>query len=76
MLLQDQPQLIVCFHDHFDAASGGTSDMALRGLLWQVPVWLVPGEDPAIGRWLSLDLFPRWRASRARLELNTLAQPQ
>ena len=31
--------------------------MALRGLLRGVPVWLVPGEDPAVGRWLSLDLF-------------------
>jgi hypothetical protein len=76
MLLQDQPQLIICFHDYFDAASGGTSDMALRGLLRQVPVWLVPGEDPAIGHWLSLDLFPRQRTSRARRELDTLARPQ
>ena len=73
MLLQDQPQLIICFHGQFDAASGGTSDMALRGLLRQVPVWLVPGEDPAIGRWLSLGLFPRQRASRIRRELDTLA---
>jgi len=66
MLLQDRPQLIVSFHDRFDPARGGTSDMALRGLLRQVPVWLVPGEDPAVGRWLSLDKFLRQRASRAR----------
>jgi hypothetical protein len=38
MLLQDQPGLIICFHDHFDPASGGTSDMALRGLLCGIPV--------------------------------------
>ncbi len=50
--------------------------MALRGLLWQVPVWLVPGEDPSAGRWLSLDLFPRPRVSRARRELDTLSQPR
>jgi hypothetical protein len=74
MLLQDQPQLIICFHDYFDAASGGTSDMALRGLLRQVPVWLVAGEDPAVGRWLSLDLFPRQRVSRVRGELDTVAR--
>jgi len=74
MLVQDRPQLIICFHHHFDPASGGTSDMALRGLLRDVPVWLVPGEDPATGRWLSLDLFPRPRASRARRELGTLAR--
>jgi YspA, cpYpsA-related SLOG family len=75
MLLQDRPQLIICFHDQFDPASGGTSDMALRGLLREVPVWLVPGEDPAVGRWLSLDLFPRQRASRARRELDAFPQP-
>ena len=74
MLLQDRPQLIACFHDRFDPATGGTSDMALRGVLRQVPVWLVPGEDSAVGRWLSLDEFPRWRASRARRELGTFAQ--
>jgi hypothetical protein len=71
MLLQDRPRLIVCFHDQFDPASGGTSDMALRGLIRQVPVWLVPGEDPTVGRWLSLELFPRQRASRTRRELDT-----
>jgi hypothetical protein len=75
MLLQDQPQLIICFHGHFDPTSGGTSDMALRGLLRQVPVWLVPGEDPDTGRWLALDLFPHQRASRARRELDAFAQP-
>ena len=71
MLLQDRPRLIVCFHDQFDPASGGASDMALRGLIRQVPVWLVSGEDPAVGRWLSLELFRRQRASRTRGELDT-----
>jgi hypothetical protein len=74
MLLQERPSLIICFHDHFDPASGGTSDMALRGLLWDVPVWLVPSEDAAAGRWLSLDLFPQPRATRARRELVAFAQ--
>jgi hypothetical protein len=74
MLLQDRPRLIIGFHDHFDAAAGGTSDMALRGLLRGVPVWLVPGENPAVGRWLSLDLFPHQRASRARRELDAFTQ--
>jgi hypothetical protein len=50
--------------------------MALRGLLRDVPVWLVPGEDPATGRWLSLDLFPRPRASRARRELEAFVRPR
>jgi hypothetical protein len=75
MLLQDRPRLIICFHDHLDPASGETSDMALRGLLRDVPVWLVPCEDPAVGRWLSLDLFPHQRASRIRRELDAAALP-
>ena len=32
--------------------------MALRGLLHEVLARLVPGQDPAVGRWLSLELFP------------------
>lgn len=32
-MLAENPRLIVAFHDHFDPASGGTSDMCLRGLL-------------------------------------------
>jgi hypothetical protein len=75
MLLQERPRLIICFHDHFDPATGETSDMALRGLLHDVPAWLVPGEEPAVGRWVSLDLFPRRRAARARRELDAVAQP-
>jgi hypothetical protein len=76
MLLWDQPQLIICFHEHFDPTSGGTSDMALRGLLRGVPVWLMPGENPAVGQWLSLDLFPRQRISRVREELDTVNRPR
>jgi hypothetical protein len=72
MLLQGRPGLIICFHHDFDPASGGTSDMALRGLLREVSVWLVPGEDPDIGRWLSLDMFPHHRASRLRRELDAV----
>lgn len=48
---------IITCHDHFDPASGRTSDMALRGLLRGVPAWLVPGENPNVERWLSLDIF-------------------
>ncbi|MBV9023885.1 MAG: DUF2493 domain-containing protein [Streptomycetaceae bacterium] len=69
MLLQERPRLIVAFHDHFDGKSGGTSDMCLRGLLKNVPVWLVPGEDPGSGRWLRLGAFPQPRADRVRREL-------
>jgi hypothetical protein len=68
-MLQDRPQLIIAFHDHFAPTSGGTSDMALRGLLREVPVWLVPGVDHLVGRWLTLDLFPRRRVDRVRNEL-------
>jgi hypothetical protein len=70
MLLQDRPSLIIAFHDHFDPGSGGTSDMCLRGLLREVPAWLVPGEDPGIGRWLTLSLFLHKRVTRVRRELD------
>lgn len=69
-MLAERPRLIVAFHDHFDPASGGTSDMCLRGLLREVPVWLVPGQDADVGRWLQLGLFPRGRAERVRRELD------
>jgi hypothetical protein len=63
------PRLVVAFHDHFDPGSGGTSDMCLRGLLKDVPVWLVRGEDPQTGFWLRLNAFPEKRADRVRREL-------
>ena len=69
MLLEEHPQLIVAFHDALDPAKGGTSAMCLRGVVAQVPVWLVPGEDPRAGRWLSLDFFPGKRADRVGREL-------
>jgi len=69
MLLEEHPRLIIAFHDHFDPGSGGTSDMCLRGLLKDVPVWLVPGEDPGTGRWLRLENFPQTRTDRVRREL-------
>lgn len=69
MLLQERPGLIIALHDHFATATGGTSDMALRGLLRDVRVWLVPGEDYRVGRWLNLAAFPRKRVERVRSEL-------
>jgi len=71
MLLDEHPQLIIAFHDHFSSASGGTSDMCLRGLLQQVPVWLVPGQDVEIGSWLRLGMFPVGRQQRVRTELGS-----
>ena len=67
-------KLVICFHDYSDPASGGTSDMALRGLLRDVPVWLVPSLDPAFGQWLSMDLFPQQRVSRIRRELDAVSR--
>jgi putative NIF3 family GTP cyclohydrolase 1 type 2 len=75
MLVQDRPELIIACHDHFDPASGGTSDMVLRGLLREVPVWLVPGEDPDVGRWMTLKVFPQQRLNRVRRDLDA-ADPQ
>ncbi|MFF4305525.1 SLOG family protein [Streptomyces sp. NPDC001601] len=69
MLLEENPRLVIAFHDHFSPASGGTSDMCLRGLLQQVPVWLVPGEDVRRGMWLGPGMFPDSQRRRVRSEL-------
>ncbi|MFI1989091.1 SLOG family protein [Actinoplanes sp. NPDC020271] len=69
MLLGERPQLIVAFHNAFDPARGGTSDMCLKGVLCAVPVWLVPGADLRAGRWLSAKTFPRGRVGRVDREL-------
>jgi hypothetical protein len=61
MLLDEQPRLIVAFPDHFAPGSGGTSDMCPRGLLRQVPVWLVRGDSVQVGAWLQLG---SWRIRR------------
>ena len=69
MLLQEQPELVIAFHHRFDAQHGGTSDMCLKALLVDLPVWLVSGPDPAIGCWLRLDQFPGRQITRARHDL-------
>ena len=43
--------------------------MCLCGLLEQVPVWLVPGEDVQRSVWLTLSRFPGGRARQVRNEL-------
>ncbi|WP_329431004.1 DUF2493 domain-containing protein (plasmid) [Streptosporangium sp. NBC_01495] len=74
-MLEERPQLIVACHNAFDPASGGTSDMALRGVLAGVPTWLVSGPDPSRGRWVSLQEFPQKRAARLRSQLQHLLSP-
>ncbi|AWN29961.1 hypothetical protein [Streptomyces sp. NEAU-S7GS2] len=69
MLLQERPELVIAFHDHFDPARGGTSDMYLRALLSDVPAWLVPGPNLRVGAWLKPGVFPDSRARRVRSEL-------
>ncbi|KAF5990819.1 hypothetical protein [Streptomyces sp. WAC00263] len=71
MLLEENPRLVIASHDHFSPGSGGMSDMCLRGLIKQVPVWLVPGEDVQKGMWLRLGMFPQDRQRRVRRELET-----
>ncbi|MEU3283378.1 hypothetical protein, partial [Streptomyces antibioticus] len=69
MLLEEHPRLVIAFHDHFAPGSGGTSDMCLRGLVRQVPVWLAPGEEVRKGMRLRLGMFPQGRQQRVRREL-------
>ncbi|MEV3972817.1 SLOG family protein [Streptomyces sp. NPDC050698] len=74
MLLQERPELVIAFHDHFDPAGGGTSDMCLRALLSEVPVWLVPGNDVGAGGWLGLEIFPTGGHDACRLSLTPRAE--
>ncbi|MFJ6897433.1 hypothetical protein [Streptomyces hokutonensis] len=69
-MLTEKPRLIVAFHGRFAPEVGGTSDMCLRGLLTGVPVWLVPGQSLAVGRWLRLEEFPQRRSGRVLRELD------
>ncbi|MFB6753597.1 hypothetical protein ACFCX6_22065 [Streptomyces sp. NPDC056353] len=70
MLLHERPGLVIAFHDHFNSRGGGTSDMCLRALLDEVPVWLVSGNDVERGTWLGLEIFPRGRVRRIQAELD------
>jgi hypothetical protein len=69
MLLNEHPQLIIAFHEDLMLASGGTSDMCLRGLVRNLPVWHIPGKDVTVGQWLRIELFPPARIARVQREL-------
>lgn len=74
MLLQEHPQLIIAFHSHLSFDSGGTSDMCLRGVMGDVPAWLVIGPDPDAGRWLLPEDFPQRRREHVGRELTAARQ--
>jgi hypothetical protein len=76
MLVQERSRLVIAFHERLDTAAGETSDMCARGLLSAVPVWLVPGRDPQVSRWLRLAEFPQHRRARIRRELEAALPPQ
>jgi hypothetical protein len=69
MLVNERPGLIVAHHPVLDVQKGGTSDMCIRGLIADVPVWLVTGPEPERGRWVELGEFPERRVTRIRAEL-------
>lgn len=75
MLVQERPRLVIAFHEGLDPAAGGTSDMCVRALLSGVPVWLVPGRNPRVGRWLRLAEFPQRRRARIQRELEAAPMP-
>lgn len=67
VMLAKGPRLAVAFHEWFrpQTGTGGTVDMTLKAVLCGVPAWLVPGQDPNVGRWIRLQEFPRERAAKA-----------
>jgi putative NIF3 family GTP cyclohydrolase 1 type 2 len=70
MLLDEEPRLVIAFHEDFDPAAGGTSDTCLRALLLDIPVWLTPTHDPGVGWWLSSDQFPQLRTDQLQRQLH------
>lgn len=66
-MLAKQPRLVVACHEWFrpQTGTGGTVDMTLKAVLCGVPTWLVPGQDPNVGRWIRLREFPVTRAADA-----------
>ncbi|WP_369033268.1 SLOG family protein [Streptomyces adonidis] len=70
MLLSERPRLVVAFHERFAPGSGGTSDMALRAVLREVPVWLIPSRNVQVGTWVRPGIFPPDRARRVAAELH------
>ncbi|RKS68079.1 uncharacterized protein DUF2493 [Actinomadura pelletieri DSM 43383] len=66
-MLSEEPQLVVAFHTWFrpGTGTGGTVDMTLKAVLAGVPVWLAPGQDLNVGRWIRLQEFPHSRAAEA-----------
>lgn len=59
MLLTEQPRLIIGVHPWFHYATGGTSDMLLKGVLTGVPSWLVREPNPNRGEWVSVKPYLR-----------------
>ncbi len=70
MLLDEEPRLVIAFHEDFDPATGDTSDTCLRALLLGIPVWLTPTRDPGLGLWLSSDQFPQLRTDQLQRQLH------
>lgn len=75
MLVQERPRLVIAFHEGLDPAAGGPSDICVRALLNGVPVWLVPGRNPQVGRWLRLAEFPQRRRARTQREFEAAPLP-
>ena len=84
ILLDEEPRLVVAFHENLNPTLGDTADTCLRALHLGIPVWHTPHANPDQGRWLTDKHFPRHHTDRHQQESdptphdppNTAQQPR
>ncbi|MER6401487.1 SLOG family protein [Kitasatospora sp. NPDC001603] len=63
MLLDEEPGLVIAFHEDFNP-TGETGDTCLKALLLDTAVWLVPTASAGHGQWLTETDFPPGHTAR------------
>jgi len=62
ILTDEEPRLVIVFHENLNPALGDTADTCLRALHLGIPVWHTPNADPDQGQWLTRGYFPSHHA--------------
>lgn len=65
LLVDEEPRLIIVFHEDLDTWHGGAADLCRQAIATHIPVWHIPTDDAQRGGWLG-DHPPRRRPPRKR----------
>ena len=69
-ILQDEePRLVIAFHENFTPVAGDTSHTCLGAILLSIPTWLVSTANPDHGLWLRREHFPGARVQQMQARL-------